>query len=202
MPMEAFTPTAGHLDVGDTWRLGVKVRDDETCELVSATLAAVVTLPDDSTANPAVGEESTGVYVAEHVLTVPGRHFAVVSASGAVVSVVTFAVTAEQPSNLPDLVAVKAYLGDAAGQWTDPELQEVLDAEAAAQARVCRVGAIYPDDLRSALLRRVQRALALRALPLAVLQGDPEAGVTTVLPGRDPEVRRLEAGHRKVVLGI
>lgn len=202
MPVTAVTATAGRLDVGDTWRLVVEVRDDETGELVAATVAAVVTLPNDTTAPVTMeADDTTGVYVGEHVLADAGRHFAVVSSTGAVVSIATFAVTADEPSALPDLLDVKAYLQESAAQWTDPELQEVLDAETAAQARVCKVGAVYPADLRSALLRRVQRALAMRPLALAVLQGDAEAGTTTVLPGRDPEVRRLEAPHRKLVLG-
>jgi len=103
-------------------------------------------------------------------------------------------------SDLPTLANVKTYLGDAAGRWTDAELTEVLDAETAAQAAACRVVPFYTDDLRAALLRRTMRALALRSLPLAVLQGDGEGGSIT-LPGRDPEVRRLEAARRKLVLG-
>lgn len=101
--------------------------------------------------------------------------------------------------SLPTITDVRAYMEDAALQWTDPELQGALNAEQAAQARVCRV-ASYSDDLREALLRRVQRNLAMRALPLAVLQGDAEAG-NSIVPGRDPEVRRLEAPYRRVVLG-
>ncbi len=202
MPLTACTATAGRLDVGDTWRLVVEVRDDESGELVAATVAAVVTLPNDTTAPVTMAaDDTTGIYAGEYVLAGPGRHFAVVSATGAVVSVTTFTVTADLPSDLPDLDDVKTYLGESADQWTDAELQEALDAETAAQGRVCRVGAVYPADLRSALLRRVQRALAMRPLPLAVLQGDAEAGTTTVLPGRDPEVRRLEAPHRRLVLG-
>ena len=59
---------------------------------------------------------------------------------------------------------------------------------------------LYPKDLRQALLRRVQRNLALRALPLAVLQGDAEAG-STILPGKDLEVRRLEGPFRRLLVG-
>lgn len=201
MPMEPTTPVAGRLDVGDTWRLAVEVRDDDTGELTAATVTAVVTRPDDTTASPTVVEDSTGVYVAEYVLAVSGRHFAVVSASGAVVSVATFAVTAQATGSPPDVPAVRAYLKEAGLQWSDAELQDELDAETASQASVCRVGAVYPADLRKALLRRVQRALAMRALPLAVLQGDAELGTTTMLPGRDPEVRRLESPYRRRPVG-
>ena len=105
---------------------------------------------------------------------------------------------------VPTVSDVRAYIGETNARWDDAALTEVLASEAAAQAAVARIPAdptAYPDDLRSALLRRVQRALALRALPLAVLTGDAEAGTSTILPGRDPEVRRLEAPHRKLVVG-
>lgn len=101
---------------------------------------------------------------------------------------------------IPDLAAVKAYLGASAGQWTDGDLGDVLASETAAQALACTVPESYPADLGQALLRRVQRALTLRTLPLGMVQGDAEGG-STVLPGRDSEVRRLEAGHRRLVVG-
>lgn len=104
---------------------------------------------------------------------------------------------------MPVTVAdVTSYLGEDRGSWSDDELQEALDAESADQA--ARV--TYPVDadgdpvaapnLDEALKRRVARNLAMRRLPLAVLQGDADAGSTT-LPGSDPEVRRLEAPYRK-----
>jgi hypothetical protein len=99
--------------------------------------------------------------------------------------------------NMPALGDVKGYLGDTS--TNDEVLQDALDAETAAQMGVCTLPAVYPLDLREALLRRVARNLALRGIPLAVLQGDAETGNLT-LPGRDPEVRRLEAPHRKVVV--
>ncbi|MFC6156151.1 hypothetical protein [Kribbella jiaozuonensis] len=110
---------------------------------------------------------------------------------------------------LPTLAELKAYLGGATGfseaRWTDPALQSVLDAETAAQGRVCRLPADpedYPDDLAAALLRRCQRAIEMRSQPLAVLQDNDEFGSSTVvLPGRDPEVRRLEAPFRRLVVG-
>lgn len=56
----------------------------------------------------------------------------------------------------------------------------------------------WPDDLREALIRRVARNLAMGALPLGV-QATEVGGM--VLGGKDPEVRRLEAPWRKVVMG-
>lgn len=95
---------------------------------------------------------------------------------------------------------VRLYLGDAANRLTDEELTDVLDAETAAQAARCRIPDVYPSDLGEALKRRVARNLAMRAIPLAVLQGDQEFG-STVPPGQDPEVRRLEAPWRRLAVG-
>lgn len=86
------------------------------------------------------------------------------------------------------------------------ELADVLAGEVEIQAQLCRIPAAgvppvdtFPVALRNALFRRVQRAVALKALPLAVLQGDAEQG-QTYLPSNDPEVRRLERPYRIVVI--
>lgn len=200
MSAAATTPTAGVSDVGDTWILGVEVRDDKTNDLVDATVAVTVTRPDDTTSALAVTQDGTGLYRASYVLLAAGRHFAVASVSGAVVSVVTYAVTAAAPGKPPNVQNLRDYLKESAAQWTDPDLQDALDAQGLAQAKKCRVGAEFPADLRLALLRRCMRHLALRSLPLAMPQGDAEAG-PAILPGKDPEVRELEAGHRKLVTG-
>lgn len=93
---------------------------------------------------------------------------------------------------------VKEYLVDYS--WNDDEIQCALDAEEAAQRSKCTIPDPVPVDLEEALKRRVQRNLAMRRLPLAVLQGDAEGG-SMVLPGRDPEVRRLEAPYPRLVVG-
>lgn len=102
----------------------------------------------------------------------------------------------------PDLTAVKAYLGDSS--YTDDEITSALNAEIAAQQRVCRVpeaDGAYPDDLGQALMRRVSRNLAMKALPLGLQTAMSEAAVATIKVGSDSEVRRLEAPWRKVVVG-
>lgn len=76
-------------------------------------------------------------------------------------------------------------------------IQDVYDAEVADQASRCRVDP-YNAALAAALVRRVSRSLAMRNLPLGVLQD--ETGATRV-GSVDPEVRRLEAPYRKVVVG-
>lgn len=109
----------------------------------------------------------------------------------------------------PDLTAVSTYLGSD-HSWTDAEVTAALLAETAAQAKVCTFPPDptdgdplpYPADLAEALCRRVAHNLALRALPLGVQANITEMAVaTTRVGGTDAEVRRLEAPHRRRVLG-
>jgi hypothetical protein len=102
---------------------------------------------------------------------------------------------------VPTLVEVTDYLGETSA--TDAEITDALAAEKTDQANRCTVPADadpWPATLSQALKRRVARNLALRGLPIAVLQGDSESGAL-VLPGSDPEVRRFEAPHRRIKVG-
>ncbi len=199
MGVRAISPSSVTLPVGGVWLLAVDVRDGDGYP-ADAVPTVVVTLPDDTTANPIVETLSTGYYRATYTVAAAGRHVAVATAAGfGTASFAAWVDATATGTGMPDVVAVDNYLGD--HSYTDADLLDALDAEAAAQRAICRVGAVYPADLRQALLRRVMRNLAVRQLPLAVLQGDAEGGSDTVLPGRDPEVRRLEAPYRKRVVG-
>lgn len=197
MSIYPTTLASRNLTLGGVWQIGVDIYDEDG---VAYTVAPVVTITlPGGTTTTALAESPLGTYwLAEYVVGTEGRYTArVVSALG--VADFTVWVSAVVPGTaMPDITDVDTYMGD--HSWTDNDLQDALDAEAAAQRRVCRVPAAYPDDLRQALLRRVKRNLSLRGLPLAVLTGDSEGG-SMVLPGRDPEVRRFEAPYRKVVLG-
>lgn len=94
-------------------------------------------------------------------------------------------------------VAVPTALEIASILGRSEDISAVYDAEVAAQASRCRVDP-YTAPLAAALVRRVSRALAMKNLPLAVLTD--EAGFTR-LGSQDPEVRRLEAPYRRVVMG-
>lgn len=101
----------------------------------------------------------------------------------------------------PTAADVRAYLGTSS--YSDEQLEAALAAELAAQAHSCRVpaaDAVWPADLAEAAYRRVARNLAMRNIPLAAFQGDAEVG-SLVPPGRDPEVRRLEAPYRRLPVG-
>lgn len=104
----------------------------------------------------------------------------------------------------PTLSEVKTYLGPDTS-WPDADISSALAAEKAAQARVCVVPldvAAWPADLTEALFRRVAHNLALRSLPLGVQASITESAVATNrVGGTDAEVRRLEAPHRKLVVG-
>lgn len=199
MTAKASTPVSGHLDVGDTWLLGIDVRDDKTKKPTDATVVVTVTKPDATTSLPAVTRDDVGCYSAGHVVQAAGRYTATAEVSGAVVSVVTFAVTAEAVGVLPDLVAVKAYLDVASlgvAAPTDAQVADALATETAAQAKACEIGAVYPADLAEALKRRVARNLAMRGIPLGLATASSEAAVAVTRVGDDPEVKRLEGPYR------
>lgn len=201
MSVKPYTSSSALLSIGQRWLLEVLTYDDDGV-LVSGAPTVVVTLPDGTTTAPTFEEQSTGYYRAVYTVVSVGRHVAEVTATG--YGAATFAaqvfdaVTADGMPNVDDVVV---YLREGAASWDRDDLQDALDAETQGQADMCRIGAIYTSALRQALLRRVQRNLALRQLPLAVLQGDAETGQSRVLPGRDPEVRRFEAPYRRLVVG-
>lgn len=203
MTVRALSTTDVSRTVGDVWDLLVDVRDTDD-ELVDAVPVVTVTLPNGTTASPTPEAVTTGVYRVEYTLAATGRYVATVAATGYGLADFAAYVTGVTPAaGMPTVQGYRTdYAQDNGGSWTDEQIQDALDAEAAAQRKVCRVGAVYPADLQEALYRRVQCNLARRKLPLAVVQGDAEAGSSSVMPpGRDPEVRRLEAPHRKLVMG-
>lgn len=200
MTVEALTPTSDLLPVNGRWVIAVQVTDDDG-RLVDAAPVVTVTLPAGSTATPTVETVEQGVYRAAYEVVTTGRYVARAVSSGYGAADFAVYVTATTAgTGMPDADDVAAYMGTSAASWETEEIQDALDAESAAQRSRCRVGAVYPADLRQALLRRVVRNLALRSLPLAVLRGDAEGG-DTILPGADPEVRRLEAPFRKLAVG-
>lgn len=194
--MEAVTGTTGLLAVGARWDIAVHA---------DALPTVVITLPDGSTSSPEVTQDTRWGepgcrYQASYTVATVGRHLAHVATADDAVDFAVYVAGPTSVNGMPDADALAHYLRDDAASWETEDLDDALAVEAAAQRSVCRVGAIYPDDLRGALLRRAQRNLAMRALPLAIPQGDADAGAT-ILPGRDPEVRRLEAPHRKLTIG-
>lgn len=200
MTVTATSADQALLPVGGVWVLRVSVLDWDGSPADQAPVFTV-TDPTGGTSTPVVETVATGDYRATYTIAAAGRHVArAATAVYGVADFAAFAADATTGAGMPVVADVATYLRENAASWDTADLQDALDAEAAAQRAVCRVRAVYPDDLRQALLRRTQRNLAMRQLPLAVLQGDAEGG-GLVLPGSDPEVRRLEGPHRKLVFG-
>lgn len=102
---------------------------------------------------------------------------------------------------IPNLDDVKEYLGQTS--VSDDVIDAALLVETMAQADVCRIpldADEFPEPLAEALKRRVAVNLAKRNLPLMVPQGDAEIG-PAFIPRTDPEIRRLEAPHRRLTVG-
>lgn len=111
---------------------------------------------------------------------------------------------------IPTPTDVRAWVGVAVTSIPDSDLEQILAAELDIQARTLRIPddpddpddgeAEYPPALVRALLRRCQRQVAARQLPLGLV-GDPggEYGAA-YLRTWDPEIRRLEDAYRKAVV--
>lgn len=197
MTVYAFRPDIVALSIGDVWDIAVTVRDANCCLTDTAAVVVTVTLPSGSTSAPTVERVAAGVYRALYTVGTSGRYIARAVAAGyGAADFVAYVEGTTAGTSMPTIADVDAYLGE--NSWEPDDLQAALDAESAAQRATCRVAAVYPADLREALLRRVARNLALRRNPLGQPQGDAEFNF---IPGRDPEVRRLEAPHRKLVFG-
>lgn len=184
--------------VGAVWPISVAVSD---VDCVPSQVAPVITVtdPDGTPTTPDV-TGSAGVYAASVTLDVAGRWVAHVDAPGyGAADLTAYAMDPVDAAGMPDRAAVIVYLG--LNSWTDGQIDGALAAEEQAQRDVCTVPADYPKSLREALLRRVQRNLAMHKLPLAVLSGDADAGQSSFLPRFDPEVRRLEGPYRRRSFG-
>ena len=188
------------LAVGGAWAFAVETRDADgyRSSLVSPVIA--ITTPAGSVDVGVFVATTVGVWTGTYTVMETGRYVAHVSTPEDALDLTAYVTGPVDASTFPDVDAVEDYLGNRAGNWTRADMQDALNAEASAQRDVCNVPAAYPDSLRQALLRRVQRNLSLRNLPLAIMTGDAEGG-SMVLPGRDPEVRRFEGPYRKLNIG-
>lgn len=197
MPVTATSSAESQRPVGDVWPIEVQVLDLDGFRS-PVTPLVTVTLPDGSTAIPAVEETTGGCWRAAYELTAAGRHVATATATD--LGSAAFTVTAVSPTlagMMPAVADVTKYLGS--NSWSTDEITLALATETAAQRAICAIPAYYPDDLRGALLRRVARNLGMQRLPLAQPQGDAEGG-GSVIPPYDPEINRLERPHRRLLV--
>lgn len=107
-----------------------------------------------------------------------------------------------------ELATVRAYVKVPATLLSDEDLQRMLDAAWADQFHRCTFPGDdtdpvtnYPDALAQALLRRVQREIAARNLPLGMVGLDAAEYGPTRLPVYDALVEEHERAYRVVVLG-
>jgi hypothetical protein len=184
--------------VGDAWVLRVLSTTDDGQPGDAPTTMAVT---DPAGLSSSVTVESTtcpGVYQGVHIIATPGRYTAVAVGSPYAVRWVAEAYDVVDGDEMPIVDDVNTYMG--AHSYTDEQVAAMLAQERAAQFARCRIPAAYPPDLRGALMRRTQRALAMLHLSLAVKE-TVEGESQIIVPGNDPEVRRLEAPYRKVTVG-
>lgn len=100
-----------------------------------------------------------------------------------------------------DLATVRAYLRVPATQLSDEDLTRMLDGCTEDQwARCVWSPELYPDTLGQALLRRVQREVAARNLPLGMVGLDASEYGPQRLPYLDALVEEHERAYRRVVL--
>ena len=204
MPVTAMSSSNVAVPIDGEWLLSVLVTDLDGRAVDDDALVVTVTLPSGGSATaPALERVAAGVYRGVYLPANTGRHIARIrSMTYGVADFVAWIDGVVDGAGMPGLSDVVTYLGGAdQHSWSDDEIRDALEAEAGAQRDCCDVPAAYPKTLRQALLRRTQRNLAMRALPLAALRGDGEGGDTTLLPGRDPEVIRFERPHRKLPTG-
>lgn len=110
---------------------------------------------------------------------------------------------------IPDTPEVRAWVGALPAAVTDADLEDIIDAELDLQAAVLRIPedpdpygeeATYPPALARALLRRVQRQVAARQLPLGMVGDTAGEYGMAYLRTWDPEIRRLEDPYRIPVI--
>lgn len=199
MAVKARSATSVILAKDDAWVIDVRVYDADGVAADDDTLTVTVTDPSGATSEPTVTAGDTGRYTATVLVDAADRWIAQAVSSTYGACTFTALVAAVTPAaQMPSLVDLDDYLGTHSA--TDADLEEALAAETWNQARVCRIPAEYTPDLRSALLRRCARHLAMKRIPLAVLQGDADTG-STIPPARDSEVRRFEGPYRRLVMG-
>lgn len=184
--------------VGGQWALSLTTYDVDGN--ASSVVAPVVTVtrPDASTTTVTPTDNGTGSWTAVYTLAAAGRHLVAVSTPEDVAESAVYAYGPTTEAGMPTTDDCVHYMQTSS--YTTADVADALAAERAAQRARCGEREPYPPDLRQALLRRVQRNLAMRRLPLAVNFGDADGG-PLVLPGRDPEVRRLENPYRRLVVG-
>lgn len=197
MPVK-ISRTSGDLLVGQPWLLRVEATDVNRQPI--STVAPVITLtsPAGVPSTLAGTWDGTGWFAAP-TLTAPGRWLLSATVTGDAAgsdTVAAFAVDVTASATYPQVQDVLTYLGLDETSYSLDAIDAALQAESAAQRQWCSPQAVYPPDLREALMRRVARNLAARAVPLSTFSSFDGMATSTRVPSTDPEVERLEAPYR------
>lgn len=99
-----------------------------------------------------------------------------------------------------DLETVRGYVGIPATALSDEDLTRMMNAADADQLERCTMPDPVPDSLQMAFLRRVQREIAARNLPLGMVGLDAAEYGPQRLPYLDSLVEEHERPYRKQVL--
>lgn len=187
------------LELGQTWYFRVIAEGD-------ATVACVITTAAGGSSSPTMTYDSTcGEWQGSYVPNAAGRFIAAFTVTDTdfeqtnVLRAVAYVNAIVPEADMPDATDVLVYLGETS--VIESEATLVLAAEAAAQRARCRVSAGYSADLREALLRRCARNLAARSVPVTQFTSFEGLGTSTRVPQNDPEIARLEAPYRRLVVG-
>lgn len=186
--------------LGQPVPLAYAVTDDAGEATSPATAVLTITKPDGTTVTPTITEDpaTVGLFTLDYLPATVGPYAAVFVTTGppgAQASAFLVADGGLPPLTLAD---VKAYLGDTS--TPDAEISKALAVERSAQADRCRLD---PTSLalREALLRRVARNLAARAVPVTAFSSFDGGGTVTRVPTSDPEIARLEGPFRRKAVG-
>jgi len=106
----------------------------------------------------------------------------------------------------PSLAQVRAYIGVPATAFPDEDLQRVYNLADFEQRARCNIpvdeagNEAYPDALGQAFLRRIQREVSAKNLPLGMVGIDAAEYGPMKLPFIDTLVEENERAFRKQVL--
>lgn len=113
-------------------------------------------------------------------------------------------------NDLPTLAAVREFVNVPAEYLPDPDLDRMFEGAVEVVAKACRVprdpitgdtvGTGWPSALVEAVLRRVQRSIAVKSLPLGFVDQSGDYGPARI-PAYDTVIEELEGRYRVVVFG-
>jgi hypothetical protein len=100
----------------------------------------------------------------------------------------------------PTIAEVRDYVKVPTTALSDADLTRIYNAATDDQTNRCRISEPFPDALAQAFMRRIQREIAARNLPLGVIGADAAEYAPTRVPMFDALIEAHELPYRLVVL--